>query len=261
MDQIEELLRAEFGRGPGQPGAERHGGARAGDEEVRALVGLIRRRRRRRAVTGTLATVAAVAAVLSVGAVVGGIRSGATDVDPATRPAGAGEATVTSWSGVLGGAPVAPVGGDFADPDHGFLLVARCETSGAHFCRAELAVTADGGARWSTEALPVQPTVLNGPTIGLTASVSALGPRAVLYDRPAISPAAHRRFISTDGGATWRELSLAPSFTVSGTAARPADCAAVTMNDLDEGAGFRCVRADGSSAKVSPGTRRPHRCT
>jgi hypothetical protein len=175
VDHLEALLRKELEHEAGPTST-------AGRHEVRELVGLIRARRRRRAVATTMVVLMAV--IIAAGL---GVRQLAARraVIPATRPTESTEPAGTSWVGILGGASVAPVAGDFADASHGYLLVARCDQTGSHFCQAGLEITADGGSSWTARELPAQPVHLDASQRpGYSAQIYALGPQTVVYDQP-----------------------------------------------------------------------------
>jgi hypothetical protein len=211
VDHLETLLRNEFEHEAGLP-------APAGRDEVRELIGHIRARRRRRAVATTTFVMMVVIVTAGVGA-----RHFATSraVDPGTRPTASPtdstEPAGTTWAGILGGAPVAPASGDFADASHGYLLVARCDQTGSHFCQAGLEVTADGGATWTPQDLPDQPLQLDtSQRPGYSAQVYALGPQTVVYDQPAANHTPYRRFVSTDSGQHWRDVAITPGPVTAG---------------------------------------------
>lgn len=114
---------------------------------------------------------------------------------------------------------------DFADPDHAFALLYRCE--GEHRCEQQLTVFANG--RWTRRPIPLPP-VAQGD--GPSAVIRALGPQTALVTEYRSVPDLPGLFTS-DGGRTWREVPAG----VSGTAERIAPGAPLTTSctgDTDE---------------------------
>jgi len=245
MDHLETLLRKEFEHEAGPATA-------VGAHDVRELIGLIRARRRRRAMATT--TFVMMLVIVTVGVAARQLAVSRA-VDPALRPTASptdSAGTGISWAGIVGGAPVAPTSGDFADASHGYLLVARCDQTGSKLCQAGLEVTADGGATWTARELPAQPFQLDtSQRPGYSAQIYALASQTVVYDRPDAGRTPHRRFITTDAGLHWRELAITPGPV---TAEMPPDCRPglfEMMLNGQSGPTVGCLTSDGTALPLA----------
>lgn len=121
-----------------------------------------------------------------------------------------------------------PVGGRFVDRQHGFVLLKKCEygtlspaeSVDPRFdvpCRDVLEATSDGGATFHKRTLPLSLDFMGFGTLlvfdpthlvlDVEATTFTVGGKA--QDSPA------QRWISADGGATWRQVSRQPGSAVS----------------------------------------------
>jgi hypothetical protein len=176
---------------------------------VRQRTGRLRRRRR-------LAMAGASLGVTSVLALGGYAITG-----PGTGPVGPAEA---SPSAVVD-APARIRGAVAGDADHFYALVADCES-----CKESLMASKDGGRTWQQR--PAYAALLQEPDI--VPNLDVLGPRILTLGLPAKLGRSEidsgmKRKISTDGGATWRDLKVSQTpvaATPPGT--RLVDCITAT---------------------------------
>jgi len=183
------------------------------------------RSRRRRAMAGG---VLGVTAVLTLG--------GYAITGPGGGPVGPAEA---SPSAVVE-APARIRSATAGDADHFYALVADCES-----CKPRLMASEDGGRTWQQR--PAYSALLEEPDI--IPNLDVLGPRILTLGLPAKlgrseNDSGAKRKISTDGGATWRDLQVsrtpvaaAPAGThlvdcITGTCGLAVDPAAGTLAPL-----------------------------
>lgn len=199
MESMEDLLRDEFGTSP--------------DLDTFSVSGLVRAahagRRRRRAWHSGIGI--AVALLLVAGGIALGRRSGG--VEPSHQSDSvfldAGEAAAYGYG--------MPVEGTFLDARHGWVVLERCwqvDYAGPNQqreqCANVLEVTTDGGATFTEHPLPTsldpssfQLYVFDASHLVLAENVTNdnTAPPPFMVDRA--------RWTSSDGGATWKPVSLA----------------------------------------------------
>jgi len=143
--------------------------------------------------------------------------------------------------------PAAGSNGEFADADHGYILLGRCPTD---VCEAWVAATDDGGRTWRAALVPDLTFPRDEGVTSPRASLIVLdATHAALesYDATPFGGPAHHRWFTADGGRAWAEVPVIPVTTVDEIPSGGYAYAAF----LDEPAhtiAVRVIRADGSSA-------------
>ncbi len=151
---------------------------------------------------------------------------------------------------VEGLTPTGPfiAGAEFADPDHGYVIRAKCKT-GPRACTSELLAT-DDGQHWRKRDLP-RPDSAPSWSMG---NLEVLGPDEITVDWP-LSPVNEtlriHRSHSVDGGVTW-ETVLVPDVVTDTVPAIP-EGGVLTQNCVRlAGAGGQC--AERGVVVVLPGS-------
>jgi hypothetical protein len=106
-----------------------------------------------------------------------------------------------------------PAYATFVDATHGYLAMATCARRRFDRCVIQLWATADTGATWQPRGLPLATTALAAVTAMATLDRDTItvdfAPAGPLRRGPAV------RWLSPDGGRSWREVSLPPAGTVT----------------------------------------------
>lgn len=187
--------------------------------------------------------IGAVAAVLVVSAAIPVLRAQVIPDEKPKPPAGPATEAPERPSGPF----VSDI--EFADADHAYAIRASCVGAPA-ICKEKLFATEDGGAHWAERTLPRPKTAPSWAT----ASVDALSQDEVVADWPmsaALEGSQYYRVHSTDGGRTWREVSVPPVVTETVPAIPEGAQLTAACAQLNEG-GYQCTER--SFAVLQPGT-------
>ncbi len=138
--------------------------------------------------------------------------------------------------------------GAFADDEHGYILLGRCETEP---CETWVGATADGGRTWHAALVPGLTFPGDVQVLMPRARLHVLGAqRAVLegFDSQPFGGPDHRRWHTADGGRTWVEAPVMPVETVDSIPEDSYVYAAIPPDPQAPGHVLRIIRNDGSSA-------------
>ena len=129
----------------------------------------------------------------------------------------------------------------FVDVTHGYLGMATCARRRFDRCVIQLWATADSGATWQPRGLPLATTALAAVT-----AMAALDRDTITVDFAPPGPLRRGpavRWLSPDGGRSWREVSLPPAGTVTEV---PAGARLVAALEAPLETRLQVVRPDGT---------------
>jgi len=218
VEHLESLLREEF-----DPPATYT------RESVGELIATTRRLRRRRTALSSATATLAVILVATLGVLLTQGGDGSNQpMEPLPTPTAIDPSSYDGMAQRLLSTEGVVVGGHFLDARNGYLVLFRCPNpeSGVN-CDQRLVATSDGGATFATRSLPPGDPRTRMPNLsvfedgGIVLDIlEGQDPWGFASEAPSSSldpepTPTHRRWVSADGGRTWREVSTTPLGTVT----------------------------------------------